>query len=85
MANGVLTDGVDIATGEALASSEVQWYLTIDDLFDLVEDAYEQEAHSVQVDFDMTRGHPTMVYIDYSEMIADEELGFTLIGDVQSP
>jgi len=26
-----------------------------------------------------------MVYIDYSEMIADEELGFTLIGDVQSP
>jgi len=47
VANGVLTGGVDIATGEALASSEVQWYVTIDGLFDLVEDAYAQEVHSV--------------------------------------
>jgi len=25
-----------------------------------------------------------MIFIDYSEMIADEELGFTLLSDVQA-
>ena len=81
---GVLAGGIDIATGEALAADEVQWYHTIDGLFDLLEDAYKRDAHSVQVDFDTSRGHPTMIFIDYSEMIADEELGFTLLSDVQA-
>ncbi len=59
-------------------------YLTIDGLFDLVQDVYDRKTYAVQVEFDPSRGYPTRIYIDYSEMIADEELGFTLLCDVQA-
>ena len=80
---GFVTGAVDIDTGDVLEPHEVQWYLTIDGLFDLLQNAYDQNAHDVQVEFDASRGYPTRIYIDYSEMIADEELGFTLLSDVQ--
>lgn len=80
---GTLAGATDISTGEALESSEVQWYHTIEGLFDLIQDAYDRDAHSVHVDFDTNRGYPIMIFIDYSEMIADEELGFTLLSEVQ--
>ena len=81
---GVVAGATDLATGEVLEPNEVQLYLTIDGLFDLIQDAYDRNAHEVQVEFDPSRGYPTRIYIDYSEMIADEELGFTLLGDVQA-
>ena len=81
---GVLTDATDLATGEALAPDEVQWYLTVDGLLDLLQDAYDRDAHRVDVVFDAARGYPTSLWIDYSEMIADEELGFTLLSEVQA-
>ena len=79
-----MAGATDLATGEVLDPNEVQLYLTIDGLFDLIQDAYDRNAHEVQVEFDPSRGYPTRIYIDYSEMIADEELGFTLLGDVQA-
>ena len=82
--DGAVAGATDLATGEVLEPNEVQWYLTIDDLFDLVQDAYDRNAHEVQVEFDPSRGYPTRIYIDYSEMIADEELGFTLLSEVRA-
>ena len=82
--DGAVAGATDLATGEVLEPNEVQWYLTIDDLFDLVQDAYDENAHEVQVEFDPSRGYPTRIYIDYSEMIADEELGFTLLSEVRA-
>ncbi len=81
---GVLTEATDLETQEVLEADELQWYLTIDGLFDLLQDAYAGDAHQVDVDFDATRGYPTLIFIDYSEMIADEELGFTLLSDVRA-
>ncbi len=74
----------DLVTGEVLEPNEVQWYLTIDGLFDLLQDAYDRNAHEVQVEFDASRGYPTRIFIDYSEMVLDEELSFTLLGDVRA-
>ncbi len=82
--DGAVTGASDLATGEVLEPNEVQLYLTIDGLFDLIQDAYDRNAHQVQVEFHPSRGYPTRIFIDYSEMIADEELGFTLLGDVQA-
>jgi hypothetical protein len=47
-----------------------------------VQDAYERDAHEIQVEFDPGRGYPTRIWIDYVEMMADEEMGFTLLSDV---
>lgn len=52
--------------------------LTVADLFDLLEDAYDQGAARVDVTFDDELGYPTSLYIDYNEQMADEEVGYTV-------
>ena len=84
VSNGSVAGATDLATGEVLEPSEVQFYLTIDGLFDLVQNAYDRNAHEVQVEFDPSRGYPTRIYIDYLENVIDEELGFTLLGEVRA-
>lgn len=54
---------------------EAEWYPGVDGLFELIEDALERRAHSVQVTYDPDNGVPMELYIDYSEQMADEELG----------
>ncbi len=82
--DGAVAGATDLVTGEVLEPNEVQWYLTIDGLFDLVQGAYDRNAHEVQVEFDASRGHPTRIFIDYSEIVLDEEVSFTLLGDVRA-
>ena len=76
---GVITGVTELASEVA---HDPELFRTIDGLFDLVQDAYDQNAHEVQVDFDPGRGYPTRIWIDYIEMMADEEMGFTLLSDV---
>ena len=80
----IVKDGV--ITGVTELASEIardpETFRTINSLFDLVQDAYERDAHEIQVEFDPGRGYPTRIWIDYVEMMADEEMGFTLLSDV---
>ena len=77
--SGVITGVTELASEVA---RDPETFRTIDGLFDLVQDAYDRDAHEVQVDFDPDRGYPTRIWIDYVEMMADEEMGFTLLSDV---
>ncbi len=76
---GVITGVTELASEVA---HDPEFFRTIDGLFDLVQDAYDRDAHEVQVDFDPDRGYPTRIWIDYVEMMMDEEMGFTLLSDV---
>lgn len=49
---------------------------TINDLFEIVEDAAKQEAHRLDVAYDSTFGYPTYVSIDYDVRLADEEVTY---------
>jgi len=57
---------------------------TIDKLFVLLEDAYsgtgefEEAADSITAEYDSEMGYPLNMYIDESQMIADEEQGYTV-------
>jgi len=51
---------------------------TIDQLFDIIADAEKKDAHVLEVKYDPNKGYPTSIFIDYDEMIADEEVGYTL-------
>ena len=81
---GVITGVTDIATGDALGPDLMEYFRTINGLFDLVQDAYNRNAHEVQVEFDPSRGYPTRIWIDYVMMMADEEMGFTLLSEVKA-
>ena len=76
---GVISGVTELASEVA---HDPEFFRTIDGLFDLVQDAYDRDAHEVQVDFDPDRGYPTRIWIDYVEMMMDEEMGFTLLSDV---
>ncbi len=49
---------------------------TIDELFDIIEDAVAQEADQLDVEYDESFGHPTRIYVDYRITIIDEEMTF---------
>ena len=51
---------------------------TIVDLFDLLDNALDEDAASVQAAFDTERGYPLRLSIDYNELIADEEIGYDI-------
>ena len=79
--DGVITGVTELASEVA---RDPETFRTIDGLFDLVQDAYDRDAHEVQVEFDPSRGYPTRIWIDYVLMIADEEMGFTLLSEVKA-
>lgn len=47
---------------------------SINDVFNIIEEAINNGAHEVNVTYDEQFGYPTSVSIDYNELIADEEL-----------
>jgi len=47
---------------------------SINDVFNIIEEAINNGAHDVNVTYDEQFGYPTSVSIDYDERIADEEL-----------
>ena len=79
--DGVITGVTELASEVA---RDPDTFRTINGLFDLVQDAYNRNAHEVQVEFDPSRGYPTQIWIDYVLMIADEEIGFTLLSEVKA-
>ncbi len=60
---------------EAEDASAISHYPTVDELFDILEDAVAQEAAQIEVTWHETMGYPESFFIDYSRNIADEELG----------
>ncbi|XWN38757.1 MAG: DUF6174 domain-containing protein [Balneola sp.] len=52
---------------------------TVDEVFDLI-DEYELTADSISVDYSPRYGYPTNLFINPSNMIADEEIRYTFRG-----
>ena len=50
--------------------------LTIDQLFDLIEESEKNNVHLLEVTYHSNKGYPISLYIDQEEMIADEEMGY---------
>jgi len=69
---GVRHRPVDYAEEVPAEQRNLQFYWTVDGLFDLLASAYERGVR-VRVAYDETLGFPTEIYIDYdAEFIGDE-------------
>lgn len=53
---------------------------TVEDLFARIEGAFAEGADAVDVTYDAARGYPLSIYIDYEQLMADEEFRATLSG-----
>lgn len=75
----VIWDGqVSTVTDRHLQPVSKSFVPTIEELFTRIENAIHDQVHYMSVSFDDTYGYPTEIYIDYDEMIADEEFSFTI-------
>jgi hypothetical protein len=66
--------------GRAVPLSYANSFMSIEQLFDEIQSAIDEQADYIDVDYDFTYGYPTNVYIDYDRRIADEELSLTSRG-----
>ena len=67
-----------IASGEPVPAERRFIFPTVNDLFDVLEDAFVRRASEITATYDATYGFPKDVGIDYSFQIADEEYGWVV-------
>jgi len=51
---------------------------TIEELFNIIDSKLEDDPFSYSFQFDENYGYPIDIYFDMDEMIADEEIGYTI-------
>ncbi len=76
--NGQTTSITSVATGQPVNPEFFQNYNTIPKLFDVVQDAINRRAFSLNVQYNARFGYPTQINIDYNSQIADEEIFLTI-------
>ncbi|MBC13990.1 MAG: hypothetical protein CMM85_13585 [Rhodothermaceae bacterium] len=69
-------DGAVASVGLDGATVDVERGVSVDDLFALIEEAYERNAARVELEFHPELGYPTSLGIDYDTMMADEEIAY---------
>jgi hypothetical protein len=76
--NGQTTSITSVATGQPVDPQLFQQYNTIPKLFDVIQDAIDRRAYSLNVRYNSRLGYPTQIDIDYSSQLADEEVYLTI-------
>ncbi|MUG98791.1 hypothetical protein F7734_43470 [Scytonema sp. UIC 10036] len=77
--NGQTTSITSVETGQPVTNPEFfQQYNTIPKLFNVIQDAINRKAESLNVEYNAKLGYPTQINIDYSAQIADEEVFLTI-------
>ena len=69
--------------GRPVPLSYANSFPSAEQLFDAIQDGIDRRADRIDVEYDVTYGYPTSVYIDYDRGIADEELSLTTWGLVR--
>jgi hypothetical protein len=67
---------IDVDTGEPVTTQPFH-AMTVEQLFAVVSDALDGNAHSVTVEYDDDWGYPRSIYIDYDREMVDDELSIT--------
>ena len=64
--------------GVDYADLEYETHMIFDEFFDYIEDRQNQNPIIENLEFDSIYGFPSYIYFDISEMIADDEIGYTI-------
>jgi hypothetical protein len=73
--DGVAVDWVYVDSGLTVPPGIAVSFPTVDGLFEILRSAIEDDAFEVRVTYDSALGVPVDFWIDYIQMVADEELG----------
>jgi len=68
---GAIASVVSVAGGVSRGPAQ---YPTVEGLFDLVQDAIDEDADAIRTEYDPARGYLASAWLDISERLADEEI-----------
>ncbi len=71
-----LTEVFDIQNDVAVTQINPGVFFTINELFDFLQDAIDQDAAGFDVSYDGVLGYPTDIDIDISRRFVDDDVGF---------
>jgi len=71
-------NGAIVRTQPAVPASFPEAVATIPQAFDIIDEAVDRGACSIDVRYDAATGVPADVFIDYDQRLADEEMGFRI-------
>ncbi len=74
----VKNNQIESVNGIAYADLEYETYMTFDDFFEYIKERQLENPVQENLEFDPTYGFPTYIYFDIKELIADEEIGYTI-------
>ncbi|MDX1579136.1 MAG: DUF6174 domain-containing protein [Gemmatimonadota bacterium] len=77
---GLVTSVVYAGTGEPAGATEQRFFPTVEDLFEVIDDAIRQRAASLVVSYHESLGYPTSISIDYDTQVADDEFSIDATG-----
>ncbi len=75
---GVPIAAVDRYSGAPVPLSVLRYYPSVEELFDLIDDALYGSSVRVDVSYDHSYGFPRVTYIDYDRFYTDDDLHFEL-------
>ena len=75
---GVPVAAVDRYSGAPVSLSVLRYYPSVEELFDLIDDALFGSSSDVDVSYDHSYGFPRVTYIDYDRFYTDDDLRFEL-------
>lgn len=67
----------DVRHADTLEPLDPANFLTVDELFDTIQDALDLGAFQITAEFDDVLGYPRGLAIDYNESFADDEISYT--------
>lgn len=73
-----VTSRVYVDTSMPVDSAVFDVFPDIDGLFDVIQQAIEDDAHRIDVTWDETMGYPLDISIDYIELAVDDERGYQI-------
>jgi hypothetical protein len=76
--DGIPVSAVDRYSGFAVPASVLRYYPSVEELFDLIDDAIYGRSHDVDVSYDHSYGYPRVTYIDYEQFYTDDDIRFEL-------
>jgi hypothetical protein len=76
--NDVIVEAVSVETQQPVSAELRAHLLTINGVFDKIQDAVASNAFAVNVQYDSSSGAPLSIAVDYEEYTADEELSLQI-------
>jgi hypothetical protein len=83
VSGATVTSRTYVLGGSPVPSEYAELFPSVDGLFDILREADEAGAFDIQVTYDPLLGVPIDFWIDYSEHVADEELGMRVTEAVE--